>query len=85
MYLTGIHYAVSGASKKEFLEKQLSGEMENYEVKSTFVAPSPDSTKITILNDETGDKYSSQVITPIISEDLLGCNVFVNRPFIEMR
>ncbi|NLK67992.1 MAG: stage V sporulation protein T [Clostridiaceae bacterium] len=72
--------AVSGASKKEFLEKQLSGEMEKImESKNTFVAPSPDSAKITILNDETGDKYSSQVITPIISEgDPIGAVMFLS-------
>lgn len=61
--------AVSGASKKEFLEKPLSSEIEKIiESKNTFVAPSADSAKVTVLSDETSDRYTSQVITPIISE-----------------
>ncbi|NLM28567.1 MAG: stage V sporulation protein T [Clostridiaceae bacterium] len=72
--------AVSGASKKEYLEKQLSGELEKImESKSTFVAPSVDAAKVTILNDENGDKYTSQVITPIISEgDPIGAIMFLS-------
>lgn len=72
--------AVSGASKKEFLEKQLSTELEKImESKSTFVAPSADSARINILNDDNEDKYSSQVITPIISEgDPIGAVMFLS-------
>jgi len=61
--------AVSGASKKEYLEKPLSSELEKIiESKTTFVAPSADSAKVSIVNDEPGEKYTSQVITPIVSE-----------------
>lgn len=72
--------AVSGASKKEFLEKQLSNELEKIiESKNTFVAPSSDAAKVTILNDDNGDKYASQVITPIISEgDPIGAIMFLS-------
>ena len=52
---------------KEYLEKQLSGELERL-WNQAFVTPSVDAAKVTILNDENGDKYTSQVITPIISE-----------------
>lgn len=62
--------AVSGASKKEFLEKSLSTELERViEEKTTFVVKSSDEKSITILADEGSDKkYSSQVVSPIISE-----------------
>ncbi len=67
--------AVSGGSKKELLEKQLSSDVEKIiENRDTFVAPSADSQKIPVVSDEKGGtKYTSQVITPIISEgDAIG-------------
>ena len=62
--------AVSGASKKEFLEKSLSTDLERViEEKATFVVKSPDEKTISILADEAPDRrYSSQVVSPIISE-----------------
>lgn len=62
--------AVSGASKKEFLDKSLSTDLERIiEEKTTLVVKSSDEKTITITADETGDrKYSSQVVSPIISE-----------------
>lgn len=62
--------AVSGASKKEFLEKSLSTDLERViEGKNTLVVKSSDDKSITILADEGSDKkYSSQVVSPIISE-----------------
>ena len=62
--------AVSGASKKEFLEKSLSSDLERViEEKNTLVVKSSDDKSITILADEGSDKkYTSQVVSPIISE-----------------
>jgi len=62
--------AVSGASKKEFLEKALSNDVERIiEEKTTLVVKSPDEKTISILAEETAErKYTSQVVTPIISE-----------------
>jgi AbrB family transcriptional regulator (stage V sporulation protein T) len=62
--------AVSGASKKEFLEKSLSTDLERViEEKTTLVVKSPDEKTIAITADEGNErKYSSQVISPIISE-----------------
>jgi AbrB family transcriptional regulator (stage V sporulation protein T) len=62
--------AVSGASKKDFLEKTLSPEMEKIiEEKSTLVVKSAEEKPIPVLADESPDrKYTSQVVTPIISE-----------------
>lgn len=62
--------AVSGASKKEFLEKSLSMDLERViEEKNTLVVKSSDDKSISILADEGSDKkYTSQVVSPIISE-----------------
>ena len=62
--------AVSGASKKEFLEKSLSQDLERViEEKTTLVVKSPEDKTISIIADEMPDrKYSSQVVSPIISE-----------------
>lgn len=73
--------AVSGASKKEFLEKPLSSDLERViEEKSTLVVKSPDEKTISILADEIADRrYSSQVVSPIISEgDPIGAVVFLS-------
>lgn len=49
------------------------------ESKSTFVAPSADAAKVTILHDDNEEKYTSQVITPIISEgDPIGAIMFLS-------
>ena len=73
--------AVSGASKKEFLEKSLSPEVERIiEEKNTLVIKAPEEKTITILADENGEKkYSSQVVSPIISEgDPIGAVMFLS-------
>lgn len=73
--------AVSGASKKEFLEKSLSTDLERViEEKITFVVKSPDERTISILADEAPDrKYSSQVVSPIISEgDPIGAVILLS-------
>jgi AbrB family transcriptional regulator (stage V sporulation protein T) len=73
--------AVSGASKKEFLEKSLSPEVERViEEKNTLVVKAPEEKTITILADENGEKkYSSQVVSPIIAEgDPIGAVMFLS-------
>lgn len=80
--------AVSGASKKEFLEKSLSSDLERViEEKTTLVVKSSDEKTITILADETPDrKYTSQVVSPIISEgDPIGAVILLSTdPGIKM-
>jgi AbrB family transcriptional regulator, stage V sporulation protein T len=80
--------AVSGASKKEFLEKSLSSDLERViEEKATFLVKSSDEKTITILADEAPDrKYSSQVVSPIISEgDPIGAVILLSTdPNIKM-
>jgi AbrB family transcriptional regulator, stage V sporulation protein T len=73
--------AVSGASKKEFLEKAISPDLERIiEEKSTLVVKSSDEKTIAIITDEAADRrYSSQVVSPIISEgDPIGAVVFLS-------
>lgn len=73
--------AVSGASKKDFLEKSVSSDVEKIiEEKTTLVVKAPEEKTITILADENGErKYSSQVVSPIISEgDPIGAVMFLS-------
>lgn len=73
--------AVSGAAKKEFLEKSVSSDVERIiEEKNTLVVKAPEEKTITILADENGEKrYSSQVVSPIISEgDPIGAVMFLS-------
>lgn len=80
--------AVSGASKKEFLEKALSSDVERViEEKTTLVIKSSDDKGISILADESPDKkYTSQVVSPIISEgDPIGAVILLSMdPSIRM-
>lgn len=73
--------AVSGASKKEFLEKNLSKELEKVmEEKNTIVVKPNEDKYVPIIMDESNDKkYASQVISPIISEgDSIGSVIFLS-------
>jgi AbrB family transcriptional regulator (stage V sporulation protein T) len=73
--------AVSGASKKEFLEKMLSPELEKImEEKSTVIVESSEDKVISITADESPDrKYSSQVVSTIISEgDPIGAVIMLS-------
>jgi len=73
--------AVSGMSKKEFLEKTLSSDLEKIIAeKTTFIVKGSNEKSISILADESEDKkYSSVVVTPIISEgDPIGSVMFLS-------
>lgn len=72
--------AVSGASKKDFMEKPLSQDLERVmEEKTTLVIKSPADKPIQIFSDETERKYTSQVIAPIISEgDPIGAVILLS-------
>jgi len=72
--------AVSGGSKKDFLEKHISAELESIiNNRGTHVASRTDSTFVPILKDDTAGVYNHELITPIISEgDVLGAVVFLS-------
>jgi len=62
--------AVSGASKKDFVDKSLSEELEKViSEKTTIIAKSPNENPIKITTDDNNEKkYTSQIVKPIISE-----------------
>lgn len=73
--------AVSGASKKEFLEKHLSKELEKVmEEKNTVVVKANEDKYVPITADDSGDrKYTTQVISPIVAEgDPIGSVIFLS-------
>mgnify|MGYP000369386209 CR=1 FL=1 len=60
--------AVSGAPKKDFIDKKITGELEKaMEDRTTVVAKTKSDGYIPILEDSNDDAFSAQVITPIIS------------------
>jgi AbrB family transcriptional regulator (stage V sporulation protein T) len=73
--------AVSGGSKREFLEKQISKELEvAINDRETIVASVDEKKFIDILFDTSERDYTSEVITPIISEgDAIGAVVFLSK------
>lgn len=73
--------AVSGGSKREFLEKQISKELESaINDRETIIASSDEKRFIDILYDSSERDYTSEVITPIISEgDAIGAVVFLSK------
>jgi AbrB family transcriptional regulator (stage V sporulation protein T) len=72
--------AVSGAPKREFLDKNISYELEKImNDKSTIVAKSANEKKVPIFSNENLDKYYAQVISPIVSEgDTIGSVVLMS-------
>lgn len=70
--------AVSGASKKELMDKKISTDMENtIEEKDTYVLKNNGSKKISVI--DGGEKYSAGIVCPIIAEgDTIGSVVFLS-------
>lgn len=73
--------AVSGGSRKEFMEKHISDELEQVlNNRSTHTATRSDSNFVPIVDDEDShsDIYSAELIVPIICEgDVLGAIVML--------
>ena len=71
--------AVSGAPKREFLDKNISYELEKImNDKTTWVVKSASEKREPIFNNESLDKYYAQVISPIVSEgDTIGSVVLM--------
>ena len=72
--------AVSGASKKDFMDKHISPAMEKaINARNTIVATRNDTDFVPILEDDLEGIYNHQLISPIISEgDVLGAIVFLS-------
>lgn len=74
--------AVSGAAKKEFLDKRLSQDLERViEEKTTWATKSANDNVISITSDDNdvNKRYTSQVISPIVAEgDSIGAVIFMS-------
>jgi AbrB family transcriptional regulator (stage V sporulation protein T) len=73
--------AVSGASKKDFVDKNLSDDLgEVIKNKSTVFIKSPEEDVLKITADENEEKhYTSQIVRPIISDgDSIGSVIFLS-------
>lgn len=66
--------SVSGSSKKEFVDKRISNELEKLiEDRKTFSLGVNGNSAVPLFDDEDISKYSAQVIAPIIAEgDAIG-------------
>ncbi len=74
--------AVSGGSKKEFLEQDLSQELEQLlEDKEVYTSKENNEVALPITkNDNAGRKYNSQVVYPIISQgDVIGSVILLSK------
>ena len=74
--------AVSGGSKKEFLEQDLSKELEQLlEDKEVYTSKDNNEVSIPIIkNDNNERKYNSQVVYPIISQgDVIGSVILLSK------
>ena len=73
--------AVSGGSKKEFYEKHISDAMEKcINSRNTVNAKRNESNFVPLLEDDSEDAYTYQLVTPIICEgDVLGAVVLLSQ------
>lgn len=75
--------AVAGGSKKEFLDKSISNDLERtMDMKKTITANRSDEGKIfsIVANEEDTTKYSSQVIAPIVADgDAIGAVIILSK------
>jgi len=72
--------AVSGGSKKDFMDKSISPALERtINQRSAMAANRGDASFVPILEDDDPNTYSNQYIAPIIAEgDVLGAVVFLS-------
>ena len=73
--------AVAGASKKEYLEKRVSKSLEKLMEEREVIVVNSSDPHYTIASDETDDnKYTSQVIAPIVTQgDPIGTVILCSR------
>lgn len=73
--------SVSGTTKKEFIDKKVSDELEQViENRKTVILGEYGKNVIPLYNDDDESKYSSQVISPIIAEgDVIGSVIIISK------
>ncbi|NLK22158.1 MAG: stage V sporulation protein T [Epulopiscium sp.] len=72
--------AVSGGSKKEFLDKNISQSLEKIiDERTVFVATRDEDKFVPIIADESMGSYNSELISPIIAEgDVIGAVILLS-------
>lgn len=72
--------AVSGGSRKEFMDKTISSELEKViSERNTVMATRNDNSFVSILEEDSKEIYNSELIIPIISEgDVMGAVIFLS-------
>ena len=73
--------SVSGTSKKDYMEKKISNELEKIMDDRKIALLNESSKIVPLYNDEEGlDKYSNQVVAPIIAEgDAIGSVIMLSK------
>jgi len=72
--------SVSGGSKKEYIERKVSQELEKIMEERKAVLITEQSKTIPLNSDEEAGKYTSQVISPIIAEgDAIGAVIILSK------
>lgn len=73
--------SVSGGAKKEYIDKRVSSELEEImESRKTFCLGVTDNKPIPLYEDEDEEKYTAQVVSPIIAEgDAIGAVILVSK------
>ena len=72
--------SVSGGSKKEYVERKVSQELEKIMEERKAILITEQNKTITLHSDEESGKYTSQVISPIIAEgDAIGAVIILSK------
>ena len=73
--------SVSGASKKEYIDRKVSGELEKImNDRKTVLLDKAAGTVIPLHGDDDNESYNSQVISPIIAEgDEIGAVIILSK------
>ncbi|WP_027399909.1 stage V sporulation protein T [Anaerovorax odorimutans] len=72
--------AVSGGSKKDFIEKKISKDLENIiHNKNSYISDSSENTYNVIADSSENNNYSSQIVVPIVSQgDAIGSIIILS-------
>ena len=78
--------SVSGAAKKEYIERKVSSELEKVmEGRKTVLLNKSNNSVIPLHNDDDEANYNSQVISPIIAEgDQIGAVIIISKEDVEL-
>lgn len=72
--------AASGGSKKDFLGKEISNQLDSVITEREFITASKDDKKYVKITNDTGEDFAQQTISPIICEgDAIGAVIILDR------